>query len=284
MRALVAGLAAGLVTLGILGRADAQPVDVAKAKALYDAANSEMSTGKFAEAARDYTGAYEITHDPVLFFKIGDANEKAGKCDAALLYYARYVREAKPEPRFRDMANDRITACGGDPRVLEQAAPVPPPPPPPPTPVPELGAGSGSGSVAAPTEPGTPITMGSEKPQTRVNGRDGEWLMVGGALAFITVGVVLAYSASSSEQDIRDLYVGVAGTRPTYDMSTASRYHDLLDEGHRYQDLSVGAFGIGVGFAVAAAVWFIHDRNVEALAITPVVSAQGAGLNAVGHF
>src|SRR5579862_187189 len=116
MRAVVSGLAAGLVTLVLFGRppVGAQPAapDFAKAKSLYDDANAEMSGGRYLDAVRDYNAAYDITHDPVLFFKIGTANEKAGNCDIALIYYSRYVREAKPVASFLELVKERVTACG----------------------------------------------------------------------------------------------------------------------------------------------------------------------------
>ncbi len=283
MRALVGAVAASLVTLTIVRAQPAPQPDFEKAKGLYADGNAELAVGRYADAIRDFNGAYDITHDPVLFFKIGNANEKAGRCDVALIYYSRYVREANPEAKYLDMVKDRVTACGGDPRNLGNPTPVAAPPVTPP----ETNVGSGSAAPETVTGAGSGVVTlgtGAEKPRTHVNGHDGEWLMIGGALAFITAGVVLAYSASSSEQDVRDLYVGVAGITPTYDATTAQRYQELLDEGHRYQYLSWGAFGVAAGFAIGAAIWFIHDRNEQALAITPVATPQGGSVSATVRF
>jgi hypothetical protein len=93
MRALVMGLAAGLATLVVIARPDAQPSpppDFAHAKELYDSANASMANGDFGDAVRDYGAAYDITHDPVLFFRSGRANEKAGP----LRHRARLLRAA----------------------------------------------------------------------------------------------------------------------------------------------------------------------------------------------
>lgn len=110
--------------------------------------------------------------------------------------------------------------------------------------------------------------------------------MVGGALAFATAGAVLAYSATSSEQDIKDLYVGVDGKAPVFDMKTQQRYQDLLDEGHRYQYLSWGAFGVAAGFGIAATLIFLHDRVVEErrVLITPTATPSSAGAALTVHF
>jgi hypothetical protein len=298
MRVLAIGLCAGLATL-----ASAQPApDFARAKQLYDTASSELDKGAYADAMRDFGAAYEITKDPVVFFKIALANEKAGKCDVALVYYARYLREAKPAQHFVDTTKEHVAACGGasddtlagmdgsgsgstptkssEPEVGQGALAA-------------TGSDTGSGSDAgAGSDAGsgadlTGLGSGSATPAvTHRHGRDLPWLMIGGALAFVTAGAVLAYSASSSEQDIRDLYVGLDNMSPVYDMKTQQRYQELLDEGHRYQYLSLGAFGIAAGFTVAATLLFVHDHNVEQqrLLLTPTASANSAGVSATLRF
>src|SRR5206468_2818294 len=65
------GIAAGLLA-GTAGIALGQPgPDFAKATELYRQATAELADGKYAEAVRDYGAAYDITKDPVLFYKIG---------------------------------------------------------------------------------------------------------------------------------------------------------------------------------------------------------------------
>ena len=89
MRGLVAILF-GLFMLCVAARSFAQPTpepDFSKAGELYKAASEAMTAGRFDDASRDFLAAYEITKDPVLFFKIGSAFESAGKCTDALVYY-----------------------------------------------------------------------------------------------------------------------------------------------------------------------------------------------------
>ena len=48
---------------------------------LYAAGEQEIAAGAYADAARDYGAAYELTKDPVLFFKIGTRERgRPGKC------------------------------------------------------------------------------------------------------------------------------------------------------------------------------------------------------------
>ncbi|MEO8844893.1 MAG: hypothetical protein ABI591_16630 [Kofleriaceae bacterium] len=316
---------AGLATLAVRSEAQPAPPDFARAKQLYDAASSELDKGAYTDAVRDFGAAYEITKDPVVFYKIGVANEKAGKCDVALVYYARYVREAKPAQHFIDVTKERVAACGGDWRSLE-AKPVDKPAdktdslagmetgsasmpvkvpssktgletlsatgpttnPTNPTGNDAGSANSGSGSGSGSADTTADAGIGSAAPITaHRHGRDAPWLMVGGALAFVTAGAVLAYSASSSEQDIRDLYVGLNNQSPVFDPSTQQRYQELLDEGHRYQYLAWGSFAIATGFAAAATILFVRDHDEEdqqRVFVTPTASPTGAGVSATIRF
>ena len=108
--------------------------------------------------------------------------------------------------------------------------------------------------------------------------------MVGGSLAFVTIGAVLAYSASSSEQDLKDLYVGLNGMPPQYDSATARRYQDLIDEGHRYEHLSWASFGIAGGFAIGAAILFARGHGDERVTVVPIATPHESGVAATIRF
>jgi hypothetical protein len=282
MRVLAIGLATGLAGLAVRSASFAQPApDFAHAKELYDAASAELDTGAASDAARDFGAAYELTKDPVLFFKLAVANEKAGHCDVALAYYARYLHEAKPSQHNVDLTRERVATCGGDWRSIS-AAPTP-------VPLPEDAGSAGPGSATPPSAiAGSRAALGSGDgaDPTAHQTNDLPWLMVGGALAFVTAGAVFAYSATSSENDIKDLYVGVTSTTPVFDTTIAKRYQDLLDEGHRYQYLAWASFGVATGFTVAAALLFVHDHNEheKRMLLVPTASPTGAGVSATIRF
>src|SRR5687768_6535761 len=104
------GVAISLFVLCVAARSFAQPADPAapapieadfeRATALYHSATQAMNEGRHDDAARDFLAAFEITSDPVLFFKIGSAYEKAGKCNEAVSYFERYLTEATPAENF----------------------------------------------------------------------------------------------------------------------------------------------------------------------------------------
>lgn len=95
---------------------------------------------------------------------------------------------------------------------------------------------------------------------------------------------MLAYAATSSENDVRDLYAGFAGQVPPFDAATRKRYNDLVNEGRRYQHLAWTAFGLAGAAAVGMVVLFTVGRGDEpaprpAPVVTPVIGPGGAGVS-----
>jgi len=279
MRRVLAGVLAGVLVGTAAIAQTPQAPDVDRAKELYTVARKALDEGRHADALRDFGAAYEITKDPALFYWIASANEKAGKCDVALIYYGRYLKEAKPSEQLLTTVRQRIVGCGGNPD-----APVTPPP---------VGSGSGSappmpidtGSGSAMIEPTPPVEppavgSGSAPAAALPASHQGPWILVGGSIAMLTIGVVLAYSANASENDISDLYVGLEGNPPIFDNRTKQRYDDLIAEGERYEKLSWASFALAAGLAGGAAVWFYLGRDKHETVVAPTVQKDGAGVAA----
>ena len=280
MRRVLAGVLAG-VLIGSAAIAQT-PADVDRAKELYAVARKALDEGRHADAIRDFGAAYDITKDPVMFYWIGNANERAGKCDVALIYYGRYLKEGQPSDDFLVTVRQRITACGGDPAAAAgsgsavidaaaggSAAGVP--------------AGAGSAVAEPPAGPGSAeVAVGSGSAARPLRAKhQGPWILVGGSIAMLTVGVVLAYSANAAENDISDLYVGLEGNPPVFDSRTKQRYDDLIAEGERYEKLSWASFAVAAGLAGGAAIWFYMTRDkTESAVIAPTVQPDGAGVSA----
>ncbi|HMG55242.1 MAG TPA: hypothetical protein VK601_17215, partial [Kofleriaceae bacterium] len=129
--AVAAALAGALAPQA--GRAQPAP-DLTRARDLYQSAQAAMNDGRYDDAARDYSAAYDLSSDPALLYKIGRARERAGACEIALGYYARYLREGRPSEQFAALTRERIAACGGDPGAGSGE------------PTPATGSDSGSGS------------------------------------------------------------------------------------------------------------------------------------------
>jgi len=298
MRAIAAGVVIGALLGGAIlpltGHAQPAP-DLARAKDLYKSAEAAVKDGRFSDAARDYGGAFEITKDPVLFYKIGSANERAGRCDLALIYYGRYLHEAHPSEAFVKQTKERIVACGGDPN---KAA----------VPTTGIGSNAGSGSSAGSASTGSGSSAGSAEPAgsgagsatltglgsagsasakptaPHAGSNKAAWILVASSIGLVTVGGVLAYAASSSENDISDLYVGLGGMPPVWDAKTMKSYQDLQDEGNRYAHLSWVSFGLAGATALTAAILFVRHSKANKVEVAPAISANSASLGAVVQF
>lgn len=250
MRAVFAGVLIGLVVGGaaLAPATRAQPaLDLQRAKDLYVAAETAMTEGRYPDAIRDYGAAFDLTRDPILFYKIANAHEKAGKCDVALIYYGRYLKEGRPTEQFAELTRERVRACGGGP------------------PVPAPGPGSAE-------RPATGATM---------TGRDrGAWLLVATSVALVTIGSVLAYASNSAESDITDLYVGFTGMPARYDDDTRETYEDLIAEGRRYERLSWLSFGLAGATAIGAIVLLKTGRAEGTVQVAPTASPTAGGVSA----
>jgi tetratricopeptide (TPR) repeat protein len=305
-------IATALIAIAIgsrVGHAQPSPA-IERARELYLSAEAAMKAGRFDDAARDYGAAYELSTDPALLYKIGRANERAGKCDVALTYYARYLREGKPTDPFIALTNERIEACRRSAPGTGDGAPRSGPDAGPPAVASSSGPGTpGSGGSAATgedasaagtragrtTEPSAPTSVTPAPPATPApdaaaqppaplpipnNRQKVAWLLSGSAIALVTLGGVLAYAARSSESDVRDLYAGLAGQPLAYDAQTRKRYDDLIDDGHRFEHLSWAAFGLAGAATLGAALLFTvgNEEPAQHARVTPVITTRGAGV------
>jgi hypothetical protein len=276
-------------------RAQSKP-DYEKAKQHYIRATAALEQGDNTIAAREFGLAYEITKDPILFYKIALANERAGNCDAALVYYGRYLREARPGAAERADTERRIAACEA--KVASEAAAA------------GAGATDAAGSTtgaagaatggaaggaagtggdtaqpvggadAPDTAPadgataagdaaagGAAFDEGAEPPPTFVDEpvswqRTMGWVSVGVALAAATTAGVLGLSASSREEDVDtliDFRDPVTGEPRTFDGQVRTQYEEYVEEGEDLESYSRIAWGVAGAAAASAVVFFVID-------------------------
>jgi hypothetical protein len=302
---LVASLFA--VTFLLASRAAWAQPDYKKAAEHYNDAEKAMESSQFELAAREYGIAYEITKDPVLFYKIASANDKAGDCAAALIYYKRYLKEASPDESFKKLTDERIAHCAaatGDTGTGGTG---------------DTGTGAidgGGGGTIAPalgddddddgagsTDPGTDPGAGGtdfgeggpsfidDQPSWK---KSAAWISVGATVALATAGAVLGLSASSREEDVQNLidFRNSEGRPATFEGNTRDRYEQLADEGESFNTYSTIAFGAAGVAAACAVTFFILDLTSdkpsseagERTTIAPVVSDDGAGVTAAWTF
>jgi hypothetical protein len=111
LRAMLGRAVILALVLCAAARSAAAEPDYERAKQHYQAAEKAAAAGDHALAAREYGIAYDITKDPVLFFKIGQAYDRAGDCTSAKVYYLRYLKEGKPAPEYRKRTEALVAAC-----------------------------------------------------------------------------------------------------------------------------------------------------------------------------
>jgi hypothetical protein len=250
----------------------AQDSEVEAAKAHYKAAMDAEKAGNYAGAALEYGIAYDIMKDPILFFKIGVANEKAGKCNIALTYFARYLKEGNPSDEYKRVTEEKVAGCKATLGISDGGA----------KPAgggtgdtgdgtgePDLGGdtgtgGTGDGDVGA---GGTGGDLGGGGPAFTDGGgttwkRSAAWISTGATIGLLAVGTVLYMSGEGSEEDIEALidFRDQQGRPVPFD-EVEDQYDDLVDEGERFDKLATYAFiGAGVG-AAAAVTLFVLDAK-----------------------
>jgi hypothetical protein len=252
------------------GSAEPAP-DFKRAGELYKAAEQAMADKRFDDAARDYGGAYEITRDSLLFFKIASAHDRAGRCAVAVTYYKRYLKEANPSPEFVKLAQSRIDACEG--KVTTK---------------PTVPSAVDAASVPEVAEP-APVTAAPVTAQGLLvppaPRRVGAWIATGTAIGFVALGTVMALSASSTQSDLDALLAtrNSNGNPPAFDGTTSARYNTLIQNGERYQTLSWISFGVAGAATAAAAYLFVSSRRSETsplarTTLTPTIGRDFAAI------
>ncbi len=281
---------------------DLSKADAEKARQHYTNAQAAMQQGDFEFAAQQFAVAYDYTKDPVLFYSIASANDQAGDCEAAVVYYGRYIREAAPADdapaatktqyeQYRQLAEQRLAACQATAGAASATAQEPSAETPTSAGVTEPSAETPApaASSAATAGPAAPAAALAPAPSWQ---RSAGWIAVGGTVAFATVGAVLGLSAASRADDVENLltFREVDGQPARYDGTTRERYEDLVDEGERFETYAAVAFGLAGAAAVSATVFFLLDSSHESgevapqRTVTPTVSNRSVGLSTRWQF
>jgi hypothetical protein len=283
--ATLLGLAAILVSPGAHAQAPATQPDYAAAKQHYQTAEEASAKGDHALAAKEYGIAYDITKDPVLFFKIGQSFDKAGDCTSAQVYYGRYLKEGNPSEEFKVKTEEAMKACGekaagtatgaGKGVLSEPGTGT------------GTGTGSGSGSGTGSGVVGAPPSLTEEAPTWQ---KTAAWTSVGIGIALLTTGAVLGLSAVSREEDVQNLvdFRDAENQPATFSGATRERYDDLIEEGERLESLAVVALAASGVAAASAVLFFILDPGTEETgggsALRPTAGPDGVGLSFGGRF
>lgn len=278
--------AAWLLWAGAASAQEEEP-DLEAARQHYQKGETAVAAGEWKTAAREYGAAYEITRDPVLFFKIAESNQNAGDCAAAIVYYRRYLREAPNVEPFRATTEDKIREC--EERQAEQQRQE------------EATDEAGDGAFVAgadfapdPAPGAVPPSFVDDEPSWQ---RTAAWASVGGFVAFTTIGAVLGLSSRSRAEDLDNLadFRDSNGNPATFTGTTRERYEDLIKEGEQLERFALIAFGAAGVAAGAAVLFFVLDAtrpdDAEGVAagargvrVAPAIGADALGVTAGWSF
>ena len=276
-----------LLLLPTLAQAQLTKPQIEKAKKHFKAGQAALDKSKWETAVLEFTSAYEITKDPVVFYHIAVAHEKAGHLEDAILHYQRYLKEAKVSPAKESEVESKMA------ELQKKLQPTPPPEEPakPPTePVEPLA------EPTPPIETPPPTETPDEEPKGGGWYRTAAWVTVGLTAALLTTGGVLATSASSREEEVDRLtdYRNPGTGQPhVYGGTAMEQYNEAYDEGDKLDTYAIVAFAAAGICAGAAVTFFIMDGSRDkadegeepsALRLTPTVTPQGAGVSAVLRF
>jgi tetratricopeptide (TPR) repeat protein len=288
---LLGGLASGIGAPS--AHAQSKP-DYAAARKHYMNAQQAEKAGDYDTAVSEYAAAYDITKDAKILYSVAKAYEGGGNKDAAVVYYRRYVNEAK-DAKDRDEVKKHITELEGAP-TPPPTNPTPPPPdkgnqviaptPPAPTGPPPAGGetdvvipGQGIGDAPA-------LSDGGSRWQ-----RTAGWASVGVAAVLFTTGAVLGVSANSRAEDIDRLetFRDHQGNPTRYTGNVKADYENAQSDGKSLEKYSIVAFSVAGAAAVAAVIFFAIDpgapESPEAVSqshryFVPVISQDAVGVAA----
>lgn len=227
---------------------------------------SEEAIAKF--QAKDYDGAielferaYELDPQPNYLFNIGRVHEEAGNLEAAVKYYAKFVKQPGVDLDSRGVALERLKVL----REIVQETGEPD------EPEPDASESDDSESdepqdQLEPAEPPPPVDDGAAKKRKAMRGA-GFGLLGVGAAALIAGGVVGGLAQADNNN---------AGSA-----ATPNESQDLLDSSQTKALAADVMFGVGGALVltgvILVAVGFKKPKTSERVAFTPTFGPRGAG-------
>lgn len=285
-------VAAGPVSLGVVGLTAAAPQDEATAAAreAYNEGEKAYRLGKFEDAAMAFERAYELSGLPDILYNIGlshlrwyDIDPELGHLRKARVVFQNYVIEIQKDPELGDLEEAEALIAKIDETIAEQVAA-------------DEAAGAGQ-----PADPGAPIDYGPDP---------GKKLRLGGAVAMglggllvvggVVSGVVLGVRSQEFEEQLQAEYAQynadgcmADNARPECDESN-QRIETYRSNGRRANALAVGLGlslgGVGLVGVVTGAVLFVQGNKKtkrweqRQIAVRPVWERGRAGVAISGRF
>jgi tetratricopeptide (TPR) repeat protein len=207
----------------------------ARAKALFERAETHFSVGEFEQARRLYAAAYKAKQLPALLFNIGQAHWQLGQCKKARFHYQQYLlRTPGVGAARRARVAKLITSCKAKPAPASQPT----------------ASSQPSSKPVAPTSLSTrtPASRAVADPVSAIS-RSWFWIGAGTTAALLATGVVTALVAQSKNDEYLDSSTSIPERRA------------LRDDGRTFETVSWIAFGAATAAAIGSVVLYLLSRQ-----------------------
>jgi len=249
----------------------AQAPDLDRARKHFEAGSQAFQRGDYPAAELEFRGAYAITKDPLLFYNIGQAQQRRGHLEAAIKSYRAYLAGV-PD------AEDRAEVEG----IIRNLEKEPTEPKTGPTP----------GTVTGPggKPPGTPPPPRSDDGRTR---RMSAWIVGGTSVVALALGVVFSVKSFQKAEDANyEINLRQPNGRPYPYSNQQPFFEDNKRLAQTWGGLAIGLYAVGaVGLGIATYL-FLSSRGMKAtgekktarLQLAPVLDPHNAGVLAGVEF
>ena len=264
----------GFVALLVLlatASAWAQAPNLERARRHFDAGAQALQKGDYPRAELEFRGAYAITKDPLLFYNIGQAQQRRGHLEAAVKSYRAYLAGV---PAADDRAEVQAVI-----RTLEQ----------------ELAAPRPGATPVTPTGPRdqSPVAPPPRRDDDSRARRQSAWIVAAVSLAAVGAGVAMSVMSSSRAGAANKLIrQRDANGQPVVFDDVRDEFNARRSDAATFGGVALGMFAAAAVAAGIATYLFISsgarqpakEKREARLRLVPVLDPRHAGLVAGMEF
>ena len=247
----------------------AQAPDLDRARRHFEAGSQAFQRGDYARAELEFRGAYAITKDPLLFYNIGQSQQRRGHLEAAIKSYRAYLAGV-PDAEDRGEVEGLI-------RNIEK----------------ELTAPKGGGAGGGVTGPDKPPTGPKSRREDDITARrQSAWIVGSVSVAMLAVGAAmsgLSYQKASDANKLLDQRDATG--QPVPFTSVQGQFNARKTDAATFGGVAIGMYAAAaVGIAITTYLFVTSrgqstkEKRAARLRLTPSLDPRNAGLVAGMEF
>ena len=260
-----------LLVLIVSASARAQAPDLERARRHFEGGSQAFQRGDYPRAEIEFRAAYAITKDPLLFYNIGQSQQRRGHLEAAIKSYRAYLAGV-PD------AEDRAEVEGIIRNIEKELA------------APKPGGGGTVGPVTGPEKPTGPKPRGEDDTHAR---RQSAWIVGSVSVAMLAVGAAmsgLSYQKAKKANELLDQRDPITGL-PTLFTSVREQFNSRKSDAATFGGVAIGMYAaaaVGLGITtylfVTSRGHSTKEKREARLRLTPILDPHNAGLVAGMEF